>query len=247
MIIYSILSAKRNSSELDTLLGSMKGISGTDLFAVSFDKITAVISDIKKNNIIPDKSKALEYAGVIETLAQQNTLLPMRFGSSMESTDAIIKMLERNYQDIQHNLEQVENKTEFGLKIFCDSQKLKIELVGESETKTTSKPDKETNSSVFREYVNKKLVEHRYEELLLAYIDSVIAEITVCLTCFGAVSKFKKITAATPITDVVFLLDKFKEYELVQSVENIQNQYPNLNFILTGPWPPYNFVDITIK
>jgi hypothetical protein len=54
-------------------------------------------------------------------------------------------------------------------------------------------------------------------------------------------------TTATLVADAVFLLDKDKKHELVQAVEDIQDQYPSLNFILTGPWPPYSFVDVKIK
>lgn len=249
MMIYSILSVKNNHEKLNTLLITMKGISGVDLYAVSLDEISAVVCDIKRVNLIADRSNAIEYAGVIETLAKQFTLLPMRFGSVLESTDAIIKMLERNYHDIQQNLLKVDNKCEFGLKIFCDSEKLKAELRAKSEadTKTPDKPDPEIKNSVYRDYVNKKLKEHRLEELLLTYIDSVIAEITGYLARLNAVSKFKKMATASIIVDAVFLLDKERKGELIQSVEDLQNQYPGLNFVLTGPWPPYNFVEITIK
>ena len=124
-MIYSILSVKRNPEKLNALLVGMKGISGTDLCAVSFDEITAVVSDAKRADLIADRSNAIEYAAVIENLAQQFTVLPMRYGSIMESADSINKMLERNYHEFQQNLQKVENKYEFGLKIFCDPEKLK--------------------------------------------------------------------------------------------------------------------------
>lgn len=248
-IIYSILSVKRNPEKLNALLVGMKGISGSDLCAVSFDEITAVVSDINRTNLIADRSNAIEYAGVIENLAQQFTVLPMRYGSIMESTGSIIKMLERNYHEFQQNLQKVENKREFGLKIFCDSEKLQAELRAKSETDTTTpaKHAPEIKNSVYRDWVNKKLKEHRLEELLLTYVDSVIVKITGYLDRLNAVNKFKKMATATNIIDAVFLLDKERKDALIQAVEILQNQYPGLNFVLTGPWPPYNFVEINIK
>ncbi|MFH1159570.1 MAG: GvpL/GvpF family gas vesicle protein [bacterium] len=248
-LIYAILSVKKNPEKLPALLVGMKGMSGVDLFVVSYDKIAAVVSDIYKANLITDRSNAIEYAGVIETLARQFTLLPMRFGSLMESNEAIINMLERNYHDIQQNLLKVENKCEFGLKIFCDSEKLKAELrvKSQADTKAPAKPAPEIKNSVYRDWVNKKLKEHRLEELLLTYVDSVIAEITGYLARLNAVNKFKKIATASTIIDAVFLLDKERKDALIHAVGDLQNQYPGLNFVLTGPWPSYNFVEITIK
>ena len=248
-MIYSILFAKSNTEKLKTLLAGMKGIADTDLYELSFDEITVVVSDVSRACLIADKSTAIEYATVIETLSQQFTLLPMRFGSLMESNEAIIHMLEKNHPDIEQNLLKVENKYEFGIKVFCDSGKLMAELrvKSEAKTKTFATPAPEIKNSVYRDWVNKKLNEHRLEEMLLAYVDSVIAEITGQLDRLKAISKIKKMVTPTTIIDAVFLLDKALKDELIHTVSDLQNKYPGLNFIMTGPWPPYNFVDFTVK
>lgn len=249
MMIYSILLVKNNPEKLSILLTGMKGIAGAGLYAVSLGEISAVASDIKRSDLIADRSNVIEYAGVIEVLTQHFTLLPVRFGSMVESAAAIEKMLERNYNEIQHNLQNVENKFEFGLKIFCDSGKLGAELNIKSEADISPpvNPAPEIKNSMYRDWVNKKLKEHRFEEMLLTYVDLVIAEITGYLARLKAVSKFKKMATTTNIIDAVFLLNKERKDALVQSVEVLQSQYPGLNFVLTGPWPPYNFVEINIK
>ena len=248
-MIYSIIYLRGNPEKLNSLLVGMKGISGSNLYTVSFAETTAIVTDIERDNVVGDRSNAIDYAGVIETLAQQFTLLPMRFGSVLESTHTIKMMLGINYNEIVKNLGKVENKFEFGLKVFCDSWKLKSELKAKSEvfTKPSSKPDTECKNSVYRDYVNKKLKEHKLEELLLSYVNSVIAEITACLDRLKVVNKFKKMTDATTIIDAVFLLEKDKKTELIKAVGDLQHLFPGLNFVLTGPWPPYNFVEIAIK
>jgi len=248
-MIYSILFVKNNQEKLNTLLIAMKGISGANLYAVSIDEISAVVSDIKRADFIADKKNAIEYAGVIENMAQQFTLLPMRFGSIMNSTEIISNMLEKNYSGFQKNLQKVENKSEFGLKIFCDTGKLKAELNLKSEetSETSQKPVTENKNSVFKEYINQKLKAHRLEETLMGYIDSVIAEFNGFLIELNAEKKIKKMTTATTIIDAVFLIDKDKKAELVRAIEDMQGKYSELNFILTGPWPPYSFVDVTLK
>ena len=249
MVLYTILSVKSDHGKLNEILNSIKGISDANLFTVSVDEITVVVSDHKRTDLIADKTNAIAFAGVIEILAQQFTLLPVRFGSIMESTDAIVKMLEKNYQEIYRNLEKVENKFEFGLKIFCDSEKLKTSLISKSvvEDSTSINQTSEIKKSVFRDYVNKKLAAHRLEELLITHVDSVIAEIKGHLAKLNTISKFKKMLTETTIVDAVFLLEKERKYPLINVIEELKKQYPGLNFILTGPWPPYNFVDFTIK
>ena len=248
-MIYAILSVNKDSEKLNVLLGGIKGILGADLSVVNFDNIAVICSETKRAELIADKSNAIEYAGVIEKLAQHFTLLPMRFGSMMESTYAIIQMLERNYNDIQQNLLKVENMWEFGLKVFCDPEKLKADLSGKSDIPPSCpvEPVPEVQHSIYRDWVNKKLKEHRIEEMLLTYVNSVIAEITGYLTRLNAVNKFKKMASTTNIIDAVFLLDKDNKDALIHAVSDLQNRHSGLSFMLTGPWPPYNFVDFTVK
>ena len=97
------------------------------------------------------------------------------------------------------------------------------------------------------DYVKKKLAEYRLEETVLSYVNSVIKEITECLTGVEATGKFKKMASPANIIDALFLIKKEMTAELIRVVKDLQTRYPDLNFMLTGPWPPYNFVDVTIS
>jgi hypothetical protein len=248
-MIYAVISLWNDPDGLSLLSFPIKGIKDTALSSVVFEDIAAVVSDINKSDLITDKSNALAYAGVVEILAQQFPLLPMRYGSVMESNDSIAKMLERNYFEFQQNLLKVEGKMEYGLKIFCNSETLQAEIKAKSgiDAKTTLNGAPDIKNSVYRDYVNQKLKAHRFEEMMLAYVDAVINEITGNLKRLDAVSKIKKMTTPSNIIDAVFLLEKNKKSELIRSIEELQKQYPLMKFVLTGPWPPFNFVDLTVK
>jgi len=248
-MIYSFLSVKKNNRKAEHQLAGVKGIVGVDLSFVSAGGIAAIAGDFNRPDITADKTIAIEYAGVIEALAQHFTLLPARFGSVMESTDAIIQMLERNRREIRKNLLKVEDKYEFGLKVLCDTEKLILEMKEKSASvglnAATAEP--EIKPSVYREWVNRKLKEHRLEELLLAYVESVIEEITGYLTRWNADSRFKKMSTPTIIIDGVFLLGRERKDNLIEAVADLQKKHVSLTFVLTGPWPPYNFVDFKVK
>jgi hypothetical protein len=249
IIIYALLSDKEESSELDLKLKRMQGLLKAEIYSLKKGQITAILSNISRTNLITDSTNALLFAEIIDTLSQEYSLLPMRFGSFMESSNAILQMLERNYISIQKNLDQVNDKYEFGLKVFCDSAKLKADLLEQTEYNDRVKEQlsTETKLSIYREWVNRKLKEHRLEELLLTHVDKVIASISEQLSSMNAVSKYKKLLSETTIIDALFLLKKDQYEELMAVITNLQKQYPGLNFVMTGPWPPYNFVEITIK
>lgn len=248
MMIYTIVSVKKAPERLTEILAGLRGISGDMLFAISHLDVAAVVSIVTKAALITDTTNAMEYAGVIETLSHQFNVLPVRYGSIIKTEDSLMKILERNHEEIEENLRKVEDKFEFGLKVFCDTDKLARDLKSKTETVTvlpTEMPT--TSSSISREWLNKKLKEHRIEESILHYVDSVIATLTEKLTELEAVNKFRKRTSSTILIDAVFLLDKTRKQSLIQMITDIEKEHPDLNFVLTGPWPPYNFVDITLK
>ncbi len=249
MMIYAILSVENRQEELEELLKSLKGVLESELYNVSLDEISIVAGGIERAELIADKSTAIAYAVVIETLEQHFTLLPVRFGSVMKSSEAICNMIKINYHDIMANLREVENKCEFGLKVFCDPEKLKAGILAKSlaDVPSPDKADPGIRSSVYRDWVSRKLAEHRLEELMLNHVDTVITEITGRLNLLNAINKFKKMVTETTIIDAVFLLHKTQQETLISAVSGLQSQYPGLKFVLTGPWPPYNFVELTIK
>jgi hypothetical protein len=76
-------------------------------------------------------------------------------------------------------------------------------------------------------------------------------DITICELLDRVLNKGAILTGGIVISVAdlyaVFLLDKERKDALIHVIEELQNQYPGLNFVLTGPWPPYNFVESTIK
>jgi hypothetical protein len=248
-ILYAILSVKENSEDLNDLLAGIKGISGAGLYSVSVRETSAVVGDIDRNDFKPDRTATIEFAEVIETLSHHFTLLPVRFGAILPSTQAVKTALSTNYTGIRQNLQSVRNKVEFGLKVFCDTENLKAELKTKLETgnKSEDVQSAATVKSVYRSWMDAKLAEYRLEVSLLNYVDAIISDILGSLSRLKTINKIEKLTSTSNIIDAVFLLEKDKKETFVIIVDELQNRYSSLHLMLTGPWPPYNFVDITIK
>jgi len=248
-LIYAILSLDDNPDRRIAIPPEITGIPGDKLHLIRQGGIAAVAGNTNGDAVDTVRKAALQYAGIIENLSFHFTLLPVRFGSVMESEDAVTRMLEKNATAILANLQKVDNRFEFGLKIFCDSEKLSAFLVNKTDpaASTNDPPPTDLPPSVYRDYVNKKLKAHRLEEMMLAYVDSVIAVITSKVSALTSISRFTKMASTSNLIDAVFLLEKEKKDELVVTIAGLMEEHPMLTFMLTGPWPPYNFVDLNIK
>jgi hypothetical protein len=248
-LLYAILLVKDDQEKLTRLTFGAEGISGLQTDAVCAGDIVAVVGDVTRAGFSPDKADAINYARVIEYLFPHFPLLPMRFGSILDSSEAVREMLERNCGALRQNLEEVRHKAEFGLKVICEPEILLDELRRKAEvgTEMTGTPAGSAVQSVYREYVEKKLRDHRLDELASTHAENVIAEITGYILRLNAKFKFKKMAMTALMVDAVFLIDRRNQDELVNTISELQNHFSGLKFVLTGPWPPFSFVDITIK
>lgn len=248
-LIYVIVSNKDTTENFEEILSETTGIDDSKLVVVPCDNISAIVSQVEKADIVKDQRNALVFAQTVENLSRWSTLLPMRFGSVLGSSDLVWEMLSKNYSELEKNLQMVKDKSEFGVKVFGNAEELKVKLKANSEEFQNSLNDHSgtESESNFKKYVKQKLALYRLDELLNDYIELVIADFNGYLNDLRVHKKVRKKTTGTTIIDGVFLLKNDKQTELIQAVELLESKHPELNFILTGPWPPYSFVDITLK
>jgi Gas vesicle synthesis protein GvpL/GvpF len=238
-LIYAIMHAKKESVyRLMNFDIGIQGINGKDLSAVSINDVWAVVSDTESLKPEMNNENALEFASVTEKLFQLFTLLPMRYGSILKSNDEILNVLEKNYDDIRNNLLKVEGKSEYGLKVFRNTDDIIHKPVTMKHTE---------GNSVYKDYILNKFNEYRSDESLLQYSEKLKAEIAEHISGLNADIKCNKITGGNNVYNAVLLLGKDMTDKLTQTVIALQSAHKELKMILTGPWAPYNFVDITLK
>lgn len=245
-IIYAIIASNRSHAELSGLVKGIQGISGSDLYALSFNDISVAVSDFTPSKYTINKELAIDFARVIEELSQQVTLLPVRFGTFLKSDEIVNQLLINHYDSFLKNLQKVENKYEFGLKVLWDYEKCSEKIRVKAESEEVKAGDYFSTSTIHTNYLLEKIKKHRLEDALLKHVEQFIEDISRHLAQINPDCKFKKMLTHSIILDAVFLVEKKKGDEFIQAIEAFKQQHDDLQFLLTGPWPPYSFVDIAI-
>jgi len=245
-IIYAIIASNRSHSELSDLMKDIQGISGSTVNALSFNDISVAVSDFTSQKFTINKELAIDFARVIEELSQSVTLLPVRFGTFLKSDEIINQLLINHYDSFLKNLQQVENKYEFGLKVLWDYEKSSKQISVKVESEEVKAGDYFSTSTSHTNYLLEKIKKHRLEDALLKHVEQLIEEISLNLERINPDCKFKKMVTNSIILDAVFLVEKSKKGEFIQAIESLKQQQADLSFLLTGPWPPYSFVEIAI-
>jgi hypothetical protein len=73
----------------------------------------------------------------------------------------------------------------------------------------------------------------------------------VAMTIYSELRHFARAAVPFPkegdrLASAAFLVDRTTWVEFVERIEDFDTHYPNLNFDVTGPWPPYDFVRIVV-
>lgn len=193
--------------------------------------------------------KASIHEKAIEGIMKNTGVIPFKFGTIFATEDNLKAMLGQHLEGFKDILIKLENKEEWGVKIYCNSEKLKENLIQEDEQLLNI--DKEINSSAAgKAYLLKK----KKEELLNIAVNKKLNEYgQVSFDRLREKSTEARINKLLPkevterndemILNSAFLINKDKVEDFLNIVEDVRTKYTDrgLFFDCTGPWPPYNF------
>ncbi|HEY3928110.1 MAG TPA: GvpL/GvpF family gas vesicle protein [Candidatus Koribacter sp.] len=241
--VYGIIQAK------DQLLFGKMGIGGTgeQVYTVAHGDISAVVSKTPVFIFDPTRENALAHEHVIETVMKQYTIIPMSFGTVFRTDDDIREVLRSIYPSLKDVLKQMEGKVEFGLKVMWERDHIIDELKKEHEEIHRFHHEitrKHLQSTYLARMQLGRMIEKALQERSTEYVREIYEDLRgVCVA-----SRDNKPIGDKMIMNAAFLIQRDREAEFDAAVNRIAKKYGDrLNFKYTGPWPPYNFVNIRLK
>lgn len=246
-ILYAIVTSPGPPELLTNRLAEIKGIDGSELAAFSHNGLTAVLGETSREKASATTENVLAYAKAIEGLFRYDAVLPLRYGTLMDSEKSVIALLEKYGATFKKNLQRLANKEEFSLKVLWDYENGSNKIKQQMEIDETNTQPLFPGNSATKEYLLRKVKEHRFENALLEHAEQLIGEICLLVEQFNPVHHFKKMVSKTMVLDAVFLLERGQKVDFSQAIGQLKNQHEDLRFLLTGPWPPYNFIELDMK
>jgi hypothetical protein len=220
---------------------------GEMVYLVTNGDIAAVVSRTPVFIFDPTRENALSHEHVIETVMKTHTIIPMSFGTVFRTDDDIREVLRSIYPSVKDVLKQMAGKVEFGLKVTWDRDRIIDELQREHEEIRRFHQEitrKHLQSTYFARMQLGRMIDKALEERSTEYVREVYETLReICVA-----SRDNKPIGDKMILNAAFLLPREREAEFDAAVNGIASKFgERLNFKYTGPWPPYNFVNIRLK
>jgi hypothetical protein len=216
-----------------------------EVHTVNYRDLAAVVSNTPMVVQDPTRENVLAHQRVNETVMKQHTVLPMSFGTVFKTGDDIIELLRSAYDAFTDVLNKMKDKFEFGLKVLWEREAIIKEI--EEEDEDIRRLKGEISSQKGSTYFARMQYGRLIDQALQSRSERYVAEIFIALRDVSVASRSNKPIGDRMIMNAAFLVTREMEPAFDARVKEIGQRYDKLTFKYTGPWPPYNFVNIRLK
>lgn len=217
LYVYAI--ADREAPEAAT------GLHGSRLRSLRCGPLVAVVSE---HRVLPEAAETELWAheSVVEQLMQTSTILPMRFGTTVEGATVLLALVKERQEEFEAGLERVRGAVEL-------SVRAQLPDAPEPAPVAASEPGDAEHPGTTYLLDRARKVRHG-EELVEA-----IHQPLVNLARESAQRRPAGVPAAFR---AAYLVDEEKVAAFGEAVGALNKQLREAKISCTGPWPPYNFV-----
>ena len=216
-----------------------------EVSTINYQDMAAVFSDVPIAPLDSTRENVLAHERVNETVMRDHTVIPMSFGTIFKTREDIMELLRSAYDAFADVLAKMQDKLEFGLKVLWNREEIVriIEQEDEDIHRLKSEISSQKGSTYFARMQYGRLI----DAALQARSERYVAEIFEALRDVSVASRSNKPIGDRMIMNAAFLVGRETEQAFDARVKDIGSRYDKLTFKYTGPWPPYNFVNIRLK
>jgi Gas vesicle synthesis protein GvpL/GvpF len=221
------------------------GADPSDVYTVHYKNLAAVVSDAPLEVLDSTRENVLAHERVNETVMREHTVIPMSFGTIFKTREDIVELLRSAAEAFGDVLDKMQNKLEFGLKVLWDRDQAIREV--EAEDEDIGRLKKEISGQKGPTYFARMQYGRLIDTALQTKSERYVADILEQLREVSVASRINKPIGDKMIMNAAFLISRDHEQAFDAKVKSIAGRFDKLTFKYTGPWPPYNFVNIRLK
>jgi hypothetical protein len=221
------------------------GTEPSDVYTVHYRTLAAVVSEAPLEVLDSTRENVLAHERVNETVMREHTVIPMSFGTIFRTRDDIVELLRSACEAFEDVLKKMQNKLEFGLKVLWDREQAVRDVEAEDEDigRLKAEISGQKGPTYFARMQYGRMVDSALQARSERYVAAILGE----LRDVSVASRINKPIGDRMILNGAFLISRDKESAFDARVKEIASRFDKLTFKYTGPWPPYNFVNIRLK
>ncbi len=223
------------------LIPDCSGVAGLKVYAVPVGGVSVLASYLESEPSDLSLDDAVKHVKVLETLMKQSTVIPIKFGTAVESFESLKKLILAKSDLLKKELHRLQNMYEVGIKAYWKKAAVLTELKArfKDHTSLIAKAQLDPQAALELGQRVETVVEEfraKMETAIHPYLSAVTADNTT-----------GEMMSAEMLYNGSFLVNANQDHELKKRVEKTAQKYPEIiEFHYTTRLPPYNFVKMNL-
>ena len=245
------------------------GIGNANVHALQYEDIVGILSEVVMAKIPVSNGNVLRHAAVIETVRKEQTVLPVRFSSVFHGDIAVLEFLKNRYAVFVSDLGRLHDKLEMGIRVI--QKKVTVHphrnlppsppqegdrgrtfspsvsgaeggIQGTNELTESPIPDLQPPASPAMSYLQQRRIYYASLDENDEWVQEIVK---TCHAQFEDICVKNKRDTHTSFSSGVslnYLIHKDSLNEFKNRFNDLKSSLNELQFLCSGPWPPYHFV-----
>ncbi|MEW6110741.1 MAG: GvpL/GvpF family gas vesicle protein [Thermodesulfobacteriota bacterium] len=224
--------------------GAYPGVEGGSVYVIEKSGLAAAVSPIIHPEDLPNIPALVAYHGIIEFYFRSCTIIPLRFGTVFYEEADIERLLEKRSLHYRSLIKELDGCVEMSIKVIMEAR----ESLSETRFRPFRLPASEGNDPG-KAFLERRRTYYLAECGVTEEIEKVVRHYRSSLE--GLYAKFKGETSRpkadadngrTPILLSLYFLVPKESLVRFETVFDELKAREATKLLLSGPWPPFNFV-----
>jgi hypothetical protein len=198
-----------------------RGLGGAALRVLRCDGLAAVYSRHRSLRPRPSPELVLGHEGVIEAVMARGPVLPLRFGTQLESEQQLTTLVSQRRDQLLRALDRVRGHVEIGVRVIPERAAPRAGAAGRERSG--------------REHLL-ALARHQRGA------DRAARDLHAPLAALATASVVREHPAPPAVLVSSYLVDAAAVAEFRRRAQELAARHEGTSVTVTGPWPPYSFV-----
>jgi Gas vesicle synthesis protein GvpL/GvpF len=212
------------------------------VYTIHYNNVAMVVSKVS-GEVLPARNNLMAHQKIISEVMKQYSVIPMSFGNVFHSKNDVLLIMEHLNEEFEKLFSHLENKMEVGLKVIPKKEWIEQEM--KNNPLLNEWKSKQKDQANFYEQIQ---LGEQAQNFILNLEEKVSTEIFEALLELAEAGKQNKTIPGKTLLNAAFLVDIAHEASFDNKVNELYELWRDkAEFKYSGPWPAYNFVNITLR
>jgi hypothetical protein len=241
----------------DARLAGVAGVSGAPVRSISAAGLTALVSTVRMEDFSEEalrvnledlgflEATARAHHEVVDRAARSAPTVPVRIATLYRDDDRVAEVLTERQDAFGQVLDSITGRSEWGVKAYAYPEAM-------TEPEPEPEPEPGPGGGTGTAYLRRRQTQQRKREdsgrRLTAQAQAVHAELAdhaVASRQHPPQDPRLSGHEGTQILNVAYLLDEDQVDPFLAVIQDVDSRLPGIGIEVTGPWPPYSFIEET--